>query len=156
MTRRQRAECHRVTRSTCRGQQFLARVAAEDQVELPGEVRGVPDARTHALAREGRHLVRGVTGQQRREHLPDRAVADDQGATCARMYGAPYLTVHRAHLHTALLDLAGSARLRLGHRPLDCADAGPAPVRPPAGPVFLPVVGGGGFGKIRPRGIWPA
>ena len=38
------------------------------------------------------------------------------GAECERMFAAPYLTIHRAHLHEALLSLTGRDRLRLGER----------------------------------------
>ena len=38
------------------------------------------------------------------------------GAECERVYGAPYLTVHRAHLHAALLSLTDQDRLHLGRR----------------------------------------
>jgi len=38
------------------------------------------------------------------------------GAECERAYGAPYLTVHRAHLHAALLSLTDRDRLQLGRR----------------------------------------
>ncbi len=47
-----------------RVQQRLARVTGQDEVEFPGEVRGVPDARAHALAGERGHLVSGVSGDQ--------------------------------------------------------------------------------------------
>ncbi|MFE3743257.1 FAD-dependent monooxygenase [Streptomyces sp. NPDC059134] len=38
------------------------------------------------------------------------------GAACERMFGAPYLTIHRAHLHEALLSLVDRDRLGLGRR----------------------------------------
>ncbi|MEW1871790.1 FAD-dependent monooxygenase [Streptomyces caelestis] len=38
------------------------------------------------------------------------------GAECERVFAAPYLTIHRAHLHEALLSLTGRDRLRLGER----------------------------------------
>ncbi|MFJ9433235.1 FAD-dependent monooxygenase [Streptomyces sp. NPDC101490] len=38
------------------------------------------------------------------------------GAECERMFGAPYYTVHRAHLHDALLSLVDAGSLRLGER----------------------------------------
>lgn len=38
------------------------------------------------------------------------------GAACEAMYGAPYYTVHRAHLHEALLEAAGRDTVRLGRR----------------------------------------
>jgi salicylate hydroxylase len=38
------------------------------------------------------------------------------GATCEYVYGAPYLTLHRADLHAALLDAARPADLRTGLR----------------------------------------
>jgi salicylate hydroxylase len=36
------------------------------------------------------------------------------GAECERMFGVPYLAVHRAHLQRALLDVVDHTRLRLG------------------------------------------
>ncbi|MER5216648.1 FAD-dependent monooxygenase [Streptomyces sp. NPDC002838] len=38
------------------------------------------------------------------------------GADCERLFGAPYYSVHRAHLHDALRELSEPAGLRLGHR----------------------------------------
>jgi salicylate hydroxylase len=38
------------------------------------------------------------------------------GAECERTYGAPYLAVHRAHLHATLLSLIDPDGLRLGRR----------------------------------------
>ncbi|WP_217142894.1 FAD-dependent monooxygenase [Streptomyces sp. AC627_RSS907] len=38
------------------------------------------------------------------------------GAECERMFSAPYLTIHRAHLHRALLSLIDRDRLDLGRR----------------------------------------
>lgn len=38
------------------------------------------------------------------------------GAACEAVYGAPYYTVHRAHLHEALLEAAGRDTVRLGRR----------------------------------------
>jgi salicylate hydroxylase len=48
------------------------------------------------------------------------------GATAEQRYGAPYLTVHRADLHAALLDAAtgGGARLHTGQRIVAAADQG--------------------------------
>ena len=41
-----------------------AACAAEHEVELPGQVGGVADARAHALPGERRHLVGGVAGEE--------------------------------------------------------------------------------------------
>ena len=38
------------------------------------------------------------------------------GADCERMFAAPYLTIHRAHLHDALLSLVDRDRLGLGQK----------------------------------------
>jgi salicylate hydroxylase len=38
------------------------------------------------------------------------------GTECERLFGAPYYSVHRAHLHEALRELNEPGRLRLGHR----------------------------------------
>lgn len=38
------------------------------------------------------------------------------GAECERTYGAPYMTVCRAHLHAALLSLTDADRVQLGRR----------------------------------------
>lgn len=38
------------------------------------------------------------------------------GGECERMFSAPYLTIHRAHLHEALLSLVDRDRLGLGRR----------------------------------------
>ena len=43
---------------------LLGRAAPEDQVQLPGQVRGVADARAHPLPGEEGHQVGGVAGQQ--------------------------------------------------------------------------------------------
>ena len=45
-------------------EQLIGGPAGEHQVELPGQVGGVPDTGAHALPGEGRHLVGGVTGQE--------------------------------------------------------------------------------------------
>jgi hypothetical protein len=45
-------------------QQLLAGDAAQDQVQLPGQVGGVANAGAHALPGEGGHQVGGVAGQQ--------------------------------------------------------------------------------------------
>ena len=42
----------------------VTRRAGQDEVELPGQIGGVAQARAHALPRERRHLVRGVAGEQ--------------------------------------------------------------------------------------------
>ncbi|TLS44709.1 salicylate 1-monooxygenase [Streptomyces montanus] len=38
------------------------------------------------------------------------------GAECEQLFGAPYYSVHRAHLHDALRALTGPGELRPGHR----------------------------------------
>jgi salicylate hydroxylase len=45
------------------------------------------------------------------------------GAACARMYGAPYYTVHRADLHGILLEAAGET-VELGRRCVGVSDRG--------------------------------
>ena len=44
--------------------------------ELPGEVHRVADARAHALAHEGRGLVRGVAGEE--QPAPPPGVGDER------------------------------------------------------------------------------
>ena len=59
---------HRATcgvRSVCSCRAAPRSPAREHQVELPGQVRGVAQAGAHALAGEGRRLVRGVAREQR-------------------------------------------------------------------------------------------
>lgn len=46
------------------------------------------------------------------------------GAGCERLFGAPYYSVHRAHLHAALRELSEPAGLRLGHRLLRAEESG--------------------------------
>ncbi|MGY0231350.1 FAD-dependent monooxygenase [Longispora urticae] len=57
--------------------------------------------------------VQPVALEMRRYH--DNAVLfrHGLGADCAELYGAPYYTVHRAHLHQALLDLLPSDSVTL-------------------------------------------
>ncbi|ALC20218.1 salicylate 1-monooxygenase [Streptomyces pristinaespiralis ATCC 25486] len=88
----------------------LAEVGAGVQLS-PNAVRpllrlGLGDAlREHAVRIDAME-VRGWTG---------RPVARTPlGEECERMFGAPYYSIHRAHLHEALLSLVDRDRLRLG------------------------------------------
>lgn len=60
--------------------------------------------------------VRPQALQVRRWHDDQLLSTTTLGTACADRYGAPYLTVHRADLHSALAAAAGSTGLRLGSR----------------------------------------
>ncbi|MFD3436849.1 FAD-dependent monooxygenase [Streptomyces sp. NPDC058685] len=90
----------------------LAEVGAGVQLS-PNAIRPLvrlglePALRKHAVRIEAME-VRGWTG---------RPIARTPlGGDCERMFGAPYLTIHRAHLHEALLSLVDSDSLHLGRR----------------------------------------
>ncbi|CAL9411340.1 FAD-dependent monooxygenase [Streptomyces sp. enrichment culture] len=90
----------------------LAEVGAGVQLS-PNAIRPLlrlglgPALREHAVRIEAME-VRGWNG---------RPIARTPlGAECERMFAAPYLTIHRAHLHDALLSLVDRERLRLGER----------------------------------------
>ncbi|MFJ5140501.1 FAD-dependent monooxygenase [Streptomyces sp. NPDC088707] len=90
----------------------LAEVGAGVQLS-PNAVRPLlrlglgPALRERAVAIEAME-VRGWSG---------RPIARTPlGAECERMFGAPYFTVHRAHLHDALLTLVDEGSLKLGER----------------------------------------
>jgi salicylate hydroxylase len=51
-----------------------------------------------------------------RAHSGELVTSKTLGTECERANGAPYLTVHRAHLHAALLSLTDTGRLHLGRR----------------------------------------
>ena len=54
------------------GEQAVVGGAVEHGGQLPGQVGGVAQPRTHALAEEGRRLVGGVTGQEESTVPPAR------------------------------------------------------------------------------------
>ena len=90
----------------------LAEVGAGVQL-APNAVRplyrlGLADAlREHAVRIEAME-IRGWT---------DRPIAvTPLGEGCERVFGVPYYTIHRAHLHDALLGLVDEDQVRLGHR----------------------------------------
>lgn len=66
-----------------------------------------PALREHAVAIEAVEIRTRSGELMAREAL---------GADCERAYGAPYLTLRRAHLHAALVSLTDKDRLHLGRR----------------------------------------
>ena len=90
----------------------LAEVGAGVQLS-PNAIRPLlrlglgPALRRHAVRIEAME-IRGWSG---------RPIARTPlGEECERMFAAPYLTIHRAHLHDALLTLIDRDRLGLGQR----------------------------------------
>ncbi len=122
------AELHREARSIARTcGDALARVgveqrirarAGEHEVELPGEIGGVAEARAHALAGERRHLVRGVAGEQQAARAASRPPsAPGSGRRCAAR-GAAFsgVTPHGASSRQAVASLLSSSMLSPGRR----------------------------------------
>lgn len=98
----------------------LAEVGAGVQLS-PNAIRPLlrlglgPALREHAVRIEAME-VRGWSG---------RPIARTPlGDACERMFAAPYLTVHRAHLHDALLSLVDRDRLGLGQRLISATRTG--------------------------------
>jgi salicylate hydroxylase len=57
-----------------------------------------------------------IEAMEIRTHSGQLVARKTLGADCERNNGAPYLTVHRGHLHAALLSLSDPDRLQLGRR----------------------------------------
>src|SRR5947207_10509013 len=89
--------------------------------ELGAGIQLSPNA-TRPLRRLGlgRHLdavgVRPDAVEMRRWDSNDVLMRTPLGAACEAMYGAPYLSAHRAELHTGLLELLPAGVVRLGLR----------------------------------------
>jgi 2-polyprenyl-6-methoxyphenol hydroxylase-like FAD-dependent oxidoreductase len=70
--------------------------------------------------------VRPVAIEMRRWRSGRLLARTELGRACEERYGAPYLTMHRADLHRALVErtraTVGQDRLRLGHRCLAAAE----------------------------------
>lgn len=62
-----------------------------------------------------RHAVR-IAATEVRSWQDHPIIRTTLGDDCERRFAAPYYTVHRAHLHTALRAAADRVPLRLGHR----------------------------------------
>lgn len=78
-----------------------------------------------AAVRRLRHLGLGPALRERavaieateiRTHHGQLVAGKALGAESERVYGAPFMTIHRAHLHAALLSLADPDHLQLGRR----------------------------------------
>lgn len=93
---------------------------AERPAETGAGVQLAPNA-VRLLGRLGlgevlrRHGVRPLSRDLRRWDDGRLLARTELGGHCEALFGAPYVTVHRADLHRALLDLAGAA-VRTGHR----------------------------------------
>ena len=106
----------------------LARVGVPCQVfeqaghlaEIGAGVQLAPNA-VRPLCRLGlapalRRCAVAITALDVRTWTGEQVACTPMGAGCATMFGAPYLTVQRAHLQRALVELVGAQRVRLGHR----------------------------------------
>jgi salicylate hydroxylase len=90
----------------------LAEVGAGTELS-PNAVRQLRRLGLGPALRERAVAVQAIEIRSRSGQLIARKAL---GADCERAYGAPYLTVHRAHLHAALLSLTDPDRLQLGRR----------------------------------------
>ncbi|MQY12482.1 3-hydroxybenzoate 6-hydroxylase 1 [Streptomyces sp. RB5] len=90
----------------------LAEVGAGTQLS-PNAVRPLLELGLGPALRECAVPIRAM---EVRGHSGRLIARTPLGAECARLFGAPYLTVHRAHLHAALVSAIDRDRLRLGRR----------------------------------------
>ncbi len=91
-------------------EQVLAGGPRQHQVELPGQVRRVPDARAHPLAGEGGHLVGGVAREEDPAAAPAPGVAAREGVDGVAFHGGvPVVHAEQGQQPPGVL---GSAELR--------------------------------------------